>query len=176
MREARESPQTPADSAGVRNFRVSRTQAESSTIRVGSARIADGDFVVVAGPCSIESRGQILETAHVVRSLGATMLRGGAFKPRTSPYAFQGLGWEGIALLADAGRLSGLPTVSEVMTIDRVQPVSESIDVLQIGARNMQNFDLLRAVGRTRCPVSDARRVSNTRASTSHARPRSASA
>jgi 3-deoxy-7-phosphoheptulonate synthase len=115
--------------------------------------VGDGEFVVVAGPCSVESRAQILETAHVVRALGATMLRGGAFKPRTSPYAFQGLGWEGISLLADAGRSSGLPTVSEVMTVDQVRRIAESIDVLQIGARNMQNFDLLKAVGRTRCPV-----------------------
>jgi 3-deoxy-D-arabino-heptulosonate 7-phosphate (DAHP) synthase len=119
LRDARETQlQTPADPAGVCNFRVLRRQAESSTVRVGGVRIADGEFTVVAGPCSVESRGQILETAHVVRSLGATMLRGGAFKPRTSPYAFQGLGWAGIALLADAGRSSGLPTVSEVMTID----------------------------------------------------------
>ncbi|HZY97723.1 MAG TPA: 3-deoxy-7-phosphoheptulonate synthase [Candidatus Cybelea sp.] len=154
MRDARETQlQTPADPAGVCNFRVLRRQAESSTVRVGGVRIADGEFTVVAGPCSVESRGQILETAHVVRSLGATMLRGGAFKPRTSPYAFQGLGWAGIALLADAGRSSGLPTVSEVMTIDQVERIAESIDVLQIGARNMQNFDLLRAVGRTHCPV-----------------------
>lgn len=144
---------TPADPAGVCNFRVLRTRAESSTVRVGDVRVGDGEFVVVAGPCSVESRVQILETAHVVGALGAAMLRGGAFKPRTSPYAFRGLGWEGIALLADAGRSSGLPTVSEVMTIDHVERVSESIDVLQIGARNMQNFDLLRAVGRTRCPV-----------------------
>jgi len=143
--------------------RVSRvSRPHGSVLNVGGVRIADGEFVIVAGPCSVESREQILATADAVRAGGATMLRGGAFKPRTSPYAFQGLGWEGISLLAEAGRASGLPTVSEVMTIDQVGRMAEQIDVLQIGARNMQNFDLLKAVGRAGRPVLLKRGLSAT--------------
>jgi 3-deoxy-7-phosphoheptulonate synthase len=125
-------------------------------------RIGDGEFVIVAGPCSVESREQVLQTAHAVKARGAVMLRGGAFKPRTSPYAFQGLGWEGVDLLAEAGRATGLPTVSEVMTVDQVERMARQIDVLQIGARNMQNFDLLKAVGRTGKPVLLKRGLSAT--------------
>ena len=143
--------------------RVSRaSRPEGSTLTIGGVRIGDGEFVIVAGPCSVESREQILETARAVRAHGATMLRGGAFKPRTSPYAFQGLGWEGVTLLSEAGRASGLPTVSEVMTIDQVERMAEQIDVLQIGARNMQNFDLLKAVGRAGRPVLLKRGLSAT--------------
>ncbi len=143
--------------------RVSRiSRPEGSTLRIGGVRIGDGEFVIVGGPCSVESREQIIDTAHAVRERGATMLRGGAFKPRTSPYAFQGLGWEGVALLAEAGRATGLPTVSEVMTIDQVERMAEQIDVLQIGARNMQNFDLLKAVGRIGRPVLLKRGLSAT--------------
>jgi 3-deoxy-7-phosphoheptulonate synthase len=143
--------------------RVARpTKPDGTVLRVGNVRIGDGEFVIVAGPCSIESREQILETAREVRARGAVMLRGGAFKPRTSPYAFQGLGWEGVTLLAEAGRASGLPTVSEVMTIDQVSRMAEHIDVLQIGARNMQNFDLLKAVGRAGRPVLLKRGLSAT--------------
>ncbi len=134
--------------------RVARPSKPHGTVlRVGNVRIGDGEFVIIAGPCSIESREQILETAREVAARGAIMLRGGAFKPRTSPYAFQGLGWEGVTLLAEAGRASGLPTVSEVMTVDQVSRMAEHVDVLQIGARNMQNFDLLKAVGRAGRPV-----------------------
>lgn len=150
----------PAETPFPRVSRVSRP--EGSALRIGNVRIADGEFVIVAGPCSVESREQILETARAVRAHGATMLRGGAFKPRTSPYAFQGLGWEGVTLLAEAGRASGLPTVSEVMTIDQVERMAEQIDVLQIGARNMQNFDLLKAVGRAGRPVLLKRGLSAT--------------
>jgi 3-deoxy-7-phosphoheptulonate synthase len=143
--------------------RVSRaSRPHGSSLTVGGVRIADGEFTIVAGPCSVESREQILATAHAVRAVGATMLRGGAFKPRTSPYAFQGLGWEGVGLLAEAGRASGLPTVSEVMTVDQVSRMAEQIDVLQIGARNMQNFDLLKAVGRAGRPVLLKRGLSAT--------------
>jgi chorismate mutase/prephenate dehydratase len=124
-----------------------------SRVQVGSVSIGDGSFVVVGGPCSVESREMILGTAEAVVAAGGTMLRGGAFKPRTSPYAFQGMGWEGVALLAEAGRASGLPTVSEVMSVEQVERMAQSIDMLQVGARNMQNFDLLRAVGRTQRPV-----------------------
>jgi 3-deoxy-7-phosphoheptulonate synthase len=151
---------TPAETAFPRVSRLSRP--EGSALQIGGVRIADGEFVIVAGPCSVESREQILETAEAVHARGAVMLRGGAFKPRTSPYAFQGLGWEGVDLLAEAGRASGLPTVSEVMTIDQVERMAERIDVLQIGARNMQNFDLLKAVGRAGRPVLLKRGLSAT--------------
>ncbi|HEY9179453.1 MAG TPA: 3-deoxy-7-phosphoheptulonate synthase [Candidatus Baltobacteraceae bacterium] len=143
--------------------RVSRpARPEGSSLEVGNVRIGDGEFVIIAGPCSVESREQVLQTAHAVKTRGASMLRGGAFKPRTSPYAFQGLGWEGVDLLAEAGRASGLPTVSEVMTVDQVERMAQQIDVLQIGARNMQNFDLLKAVGRTGKPVLLKRGLSAT--------------
>lgn len=120
---------------------------------IGNVVVGDGHFVVVGGPCSVESRDQILATAELVAAHGATLLRGGAFKPRTSPYAFQGLGWEGVALLAEAGRASGLPIVSEVMSVEQVERMAAAVDVLQIGARNMQNFDLLKAVGKTDRPI-----------------------
>jgi chorismate mutase/prephenate dehydratase len=150
----------PAESPFPRVAR--RTKPEGTVLRIGGVRIGDGEFVVIAGPCSIESREQILETAREVRARGAVMLRGGAFKPRTSPYAFQGLGWEGVTMLAEAGRASGLPTVSEVMTTDQVARMAEQVDVLQIGARNMQNFDLLKAVGRAGRPVLLKRGLSAT--------------
>ncbi len=126
---------------------------ERRAIRIGTATIGGGGFAVIAGPCAVESREQMLAAAHGVRERGATMLRGGAFKPRTSPRSFQGLGWDGVELLVQAGRESGLPTVSEVMSEAHVERMAASVDVLQIGARNMQNFPLLRAVGRTRTPV-----------------------
>jgi chorismate mutase/prephenate dehydratase len=122
-------------------------------VMVGDIAVGDGTFVVIGGPCSVESRDQIIATAEAVARAGAVMLRGGAFKPRTSPYAFQGLGWEGVALLAEASRATGLPTVSEVMSIDQVDRMAASVDVLQIGARNMQNYDLLKAVGKTERPI-----------------------
>jgi 3-deoxy-7-phosphoheptulonate synthase len=137
-----------------RELKVTR-QDESARARVlvRDVVVGDGHFVVVGGPCSVESREQIVATAEAVAAAGGVMLRGGAFKPRTSPYAFQGLGWEGVALLAEASRASGLPTVSEVMSIDQVERMAASVDLLQIGARNMQNFDLLRAVGKTDRPI-----------------------
>jgi 3-deoxy-7-phosphoheptulonate synthase len=137
-----------------RELKVTR-QDESARARVmvRDVVVGDGHFVVVGGPCSVESREQIIATAEAVAAAGGVMLRGGAFKPRTSPYAFQGLGWEGVALLAEASRASGLPTVSEVMSIDQVERMAQSVDLLQIGARNMQNFDLLRAVGKTDRPI-----------------------
>ncbi len=124
-----------------------------SRVYVGDVAIGDGNFVIIGGPCSVESRDQILATAEAVAAAGGVMLRGGAFKPRTSPYAFQGLGWEGVALLAEASRASGLPIVSEVMSIDQVERMAASVDLLQIGARNMQNYDLLKAVGKAQRPV-----------------------
>jgi chorismate mutase/prephenate dehydratase len=143
--------------------RAARTSRPAGTqIRVGGALIGGGDFVIAAGPCSVESRDQIFAAAEAVRARGAVLLRGGAFKPRTNPYAFQGLGWDGVDLLAEAGRATGLPTVSEVMSVDQVERMARSVDVLQIGARNMQNFDLLKAVGRTSRPVLLKRGLSAT--------------
>jgi chorismate mutase/prephenate dehydratase len=130
-----------------------QTAAVRSRVTVGNVVIGDGSFTIIGGPCSVESREQIIATADAVAAAGGVMLRGGAFKPRTSPYAFQGLGWEGVTLLAEASRASGLPTVSEVMSIDQVERMAQSVDLLQIGARNMQNYDLLRAVGKTARPV-----------------------
>ena len=117
-------------------------------LKVGGNRLA-----MIAGPCSVESRSQLLETAHAVKEAGATMLRGGAYKPRSSPYSFQGLGLKGLEILAEARHETGLAIVTEVMTPEKVSLVAEYADVLQIGARNMQNYDLLRAVGKTKVPV-----------------------
>ncbi|HZZ64441.1 MAG TPA: 3-deoxy-7-phosphoheptulonate synthase [Candidatus Baltobacteraceae bacterium] len=158
----RRTPAIPAQTQGALP-RVSRpARPAGSTINIAEVSIGDGHFTIIAGPCSVESREQVMETAKAVRRYGAAMLRGGAFKPRTSPYAFQGLGWEGVDLLAEAGRATGMPTVSEVMTIDQVERMARQIDVLQIGARNMQNFDLLKAVGRTGHPVLLKRGLSAT--------------
>ena len=147
-------PVTPKPATKTSFPKVTRQdEGARSRVMVGDVAIGDGHFVVVGGPCSVESRDQMLATAEAVAAAGAVMLRGGAFKPRTSPYAFQGLGWEGVALLAEAGRATGLPIVSEVMSIDQVERMAQSVDLLQIGARNMQNFDLLKAVGKTERPV-----------------------
>jgi 3-deoxy-7-phosphoheptulonate synthase len=126
---------------------------ESSLVRVGTAQFGGGRFGVIAGPCSVESREQILETAQIVKEAGATMLRGGAYKPRTSPYSFQGLEEEGLALLREASDATGLPFVTEVMTPEQVPLVDQYADMLQIGARNMQNFGLLKAAGKSSKPV-----------------------
>ena len=122
---------------------------ESSTIRVGSLSVGNGSIGVIAGPCSVENAEQILECAHAVRASGATALRGGAFKPRTSPYSFQGLKEDGLKMLSEAREQTGLAIVTEVVSPDDVDLVSEYADVLQIGARNMQNYRLLEAVGRS---------------------------
>ncbi|HTU70784.1 MAG TPA: 3-deoxy-7-phosphoheptulonate synthase [Candidatus Baltobacteraceae bacterium] len=151
VREIAPQPAPIGDSPTPRASRAANPPG--TMLQIGGVRVGDGEFTIVAGPCSVESREQILSTAHAVSARGAVMLRGGAFKPRTSPYAFQGLGWEGVSLLAEAGRATALPTVSEVMTIDQVDRMAAQIDVLQIGARNMQNFDLLKAVGRCGRPV-----------------------
>ena len=133
-----------------------------TVVRIEGVEIGGDDFVVIAGPCSVESHDQIVTTAKFVREHGAVLLRGGAFKPRTSPYAFQGMGWEGVDMLAEAGRIAGLPVVSEVMSVDQVERMEQSVDMLQIGARNMQNFDLLKAVGRAKKPVLLKRGLSAT--------------
>jgi 3-deoxy-7-phosphoheptulonate synthase len=126
---------------------------ENTVIEVRGVPVGGEAIVVIAGPCAVESRSQLLETAQAVSEAGAGMLRGGAYKPRTSPYAFQGLGEDGLELLAEARELTGLPIVTEVMSPEAVPTVGKYADVFQIGARNMQNYALLHAVGRTRTPV-----------------------
>jgi 3-deoxy-7-phosphoheptulonate synthase len=126
---------------------------EPTLVRVNGVAIGGTKVTVMAGPCSVESREQVLEVAYKVKAAGASVLRGGAFKPRTSPYAFQGLEAEGLKLLAEAKRETGLPVVTEVMEPDRVELVAEYADILQIGARNIQNFSLLKRVAESRRPV-----------------------
>jgi 3-deoxy-7-phosphoheptulonate synthase len=129
------------------------TRPEPTVVTTGSLKIGGGHIGVIAGPCSVESEEQIVEVAHLVKEAGATALRGGAFKPRTSPYAFQGLKDRGLELLAAAREATGLAIVTEIMTPQHVDLVCRYADVLQIGARNMQNYHLLQAVGETRKPV-----------------------
>jgi 3-deoxy-7-phosphoheptulonate synthase len=140
------------------------TRPENSIIDVAEGRVHIGGapVVVMAGPCSVESRDQIIEIAHAVKAAGATVLRGGAFKPRTSPYDFQGLGLKGLEYLADARAATGLPIITEVMREEQVQMVAEYSDILQIGARNMQNYGLLQAVGKQQKPVMLKRGISGT--------------
>lgn len=136
---------------------------KNTIVRVGGVEVGEGRRpVVVAGPCAVESEEQIMKTAKAVRKYGADMLRGGAFKPRTGPHTFQGLREEGLLLLARAGKESGLPVVTEVMSPDSVGLVAEHADLLQVGARNMQNFDLLRELGKIRKPVLLKRGMSAT--------------
>ncbi len=135
------------------NIRLASLQNKKRTIvQVGDVKFGE-DFVVIAGPCSVESEEQTLNIAHAIKEAGATMIRGGAFKPRTSPYAFQGLGLKGLKILEKAKEETGLPVVSEVLDTRDVSWMCEYIDVLQIGARNMQNFSLLKEVGKTVHPV-----------------------
>lgn len=126
---------------------------ENTVIEILGAVIGDGSLTMMAGPCSVESKEQLFETADAVKAAGATILRGGAFKPRTSPYAFQGLGVQGLRFLAEARERTGLPVITEVMEPSQVDIVAEYADVLQIGTRNMQNYSLLRDVGRVARPV-----------------------
>lgn len=126
---------------------------EDTIIEVGNLKIGGSHVQVMAGPCAVESREQLLETAEQVKACGATILRGGAFKPRTSPYSFQGLAEEGLKLLAEARELTGMPVVTEVMDISQLDLVSAYADILQIGARNMQNFNLLKQVAKRNKPV-----------------------
>lgn len=133
-----------------------------TVVRVGDLLVGGDGFVVMAGPCAVESPAQIMAAARFVRDHGAHVLRGGVFKPRTSPYAFQGLGWEGLDLLVAAGHETGLPVITEVMAVEQVQRMAKQADILQIGARNMQNFDLLREVGKLDRPVLLKRGLSST--------------
>jgi 3-deoxy-7-phosphoheptulonate synthase len=133
---------------------VSREFRRSDTvITVGGTSLGGGHIALIAGPCSVETRGQLLEAAVAAKAGGATMLRGGAYKPRTSPYAFQGLGVEGLEILAEAREKTGLPIVTELMDPRHLEEVVKYSDVIQIGARNMQNFQLLSAVGEVSLPV-----------------------
>ena len=142
---------------------ASRDFAQSSTtIPVNGISVGGDKIVVMAGPCSVESREQILETAHAVKEAGGSVLRGGAFKPRSSPYSFQGLGEEGLKYLAEAREQTGLPIITEVMSSEDIELVGEYTDIFQIGARNNQNYPLLKAVGKTSKPVFLKRGISGT--------------
>ena len=132
-----------------------------TVIDLGGVKIGGGHFAVIAGPCSVETEEQILEVAHAVKAAGAQILRGGAFKPRTSPYAFQGLKGEGIELLMKAKKETGLPIITEIMNINDLDLFAD-VDIIQVGARNMQNFDLLRELGKTRQPILVKRGLANT--------------
>ncbi len=138
------------------------THGERTILDIGGRKVGGDNFALIAGPCTVETREQTLQTARVVRDAGATLLRGGAYKPRTSPYAFQGLGQEGLRLLAEAKAETGLPVVTELMDIGDLEPVLEVADVIQIGARNMQNYPLLAEVGRSGCPALLKRGLSST--------------
>ncbi|GFN23459.1 3-deoxy-7-phosphoheptulonate synthase [Thermanaeromonas sp. C210] len=135
---------------------------DDTVVQVGKLRIGGPEIHLIAGPCAVESREQLLETAHAVREAGATMLRGGAFKPRTSPYSFQGLGERGLEILAEAREQTGLAVVTEVTDQAMARDVAEVADVLQIGSRNMQNFALLQAVGKLGKPILLKRGLSST--------------
>ena len=132
-----------------------------SVIMAGEVKIGGGNFAMIAGPCSVESEEQIIEVAQAVKAAGANILRGGAYKPRTSPYAFQGLKDEGLRLLLEAKKVTGMPIITEIMNI-RTIDLFEDVDIIQVGARNMQNFDLLQELGKTQKPILLKRGLANT--------------
>ena len=134
---------------------------KDTVVEVGKARIGGGNFAMIAGPCSVESEEQIIDVAQAVKEAGADILRGGAFKPRTSPYAFQGMKDEGIRLLLKAKEATGLPIVTEIMNISTLDLFAD-VDIIQVGARNMQNFDLLKELGKTDKPILLKRGLANT--------------
>ena len=134
---------------------------EDSVIDISGVKIGGGNFAIIAGPCSVESETQILEVARSIKASGVSLLRGGAFKPRTSPYDFQGMKAEGIELLLEAKKDTGMPIVTEIMN-EKHLPLFEEVDVIQVGARNMQNFELLKALGKTGKPVLLKRGLANT--------------
>ena len=138
------------------------THGARTVLDIDGRKVGGENFALIAGPCTVESREQMLDTARVVRDAGATLLRGGAYKPRTSPYAFQGLGQEGLRLLAEAKAETGLPIVTELMDIGDMDAVLEVADVVQIGARNMQNYPLLTEIGRSGRPALLKRGLSST--------------
>jgi 3-deoxy-7-phosphoheptulonate synthase len=143
-------------------YKLAAMRGAHTVLDIAGRKIGGGSFAMIAGPCTVESREQTLATARVVRDAGGTLFRGGAYKPRTSPYAFQGLGQEGLALLAEAKAETGLPIVTEVMDARDLEAVLEVADVLQIGARNMHNYALLAEVGRSGRPVLLKRGLSST--------------
>jgi 3-deoxy-7-phosphoheptulonate synthase len=146
-------------------YKLASTQfrhGEPSVLEIGGQKVGGEHFALIAGPCTVESREQTLSTAHVVKAAGAAMFRGGAYKPRTSPYAFQGLGQEGLRLLAEAKEQTGLPVVTELMDARDLEAVAEVADVIQVGARNMQNYALLSEIGRSGVPVLIKRGLSAT--------------
>jgi len=160
---------TPADSdheiAPLPPYKLASSRArggEPTVVEIGDCRIGGEHFALIAGPCTVETREQTLEIARAVRDGGAAMLRGGAYKPRTSPYAFQGLGDAGLEMLAEAKAQTGLPIVTELMDAHELEAVLGVADMIQIGARNMQNYALLTEVGRTRTPVMIKRGLSST--------------
>ena len=134
---------------------------EDTVVDVGGVKIGGGNFAVIAGPCSVESEEQIIAVAKAVKASGATLLRGGAFKPRTSPYDFQGLKADGIELLLEAKKETGLPIVTEIMNANHL-PLFEDVDLIQVGARNMQNFELLKELGKINRPILLKRGLANT--------------
>ncbi|MDT8716369.1 3-deoxy-7-phosphoheptulonate synthase [Clostridium sp. 19966] len=135
---------------------------EDTLIQVDNKQIGGNKLTVIAGPCSVENESQLMTIAKAVKKSGATCLRGGAYKPRTSPYSFQGLGIEGLKLLKEAKRITGLPVVSEVMAIEQIDGMLDYVDILQVGARNMQNFELLKEVGKVNKPILLKRGLSAT--------------
>ena len=155
-RAGREALTTPTQSAhSPKGYKLgSRGHKSTNTVvEVGEARFGGEELVLIGGPCAVESWDQVIAAARTVKEAGGTVLRGGCFKPRTSPYSFQGLGFEGLDILAEAGKTFGLPIVTEVLSPEDVEEVAKKADILQIGTRNMQNFSLLSAVGRTHRPV-----------------------
>jgi phospho-2-dehydro-3-deoxyheptonate aldolase len=142
-------------------YELKQGNREKTTIRIGNTVIGEGYFTVIAGPCSVESGDQIDYIAGAVKKSGAAILRGGAFKPRTSPYSFQGLQEEGLDLLIKAKQKAGLPVITEVMNQNQI-PLMDGVDIIQIGARNMQNFDLLKEAGRSNKPILLKRGLANT--------------
>lgn len=139
-----------------------KMQEECTIIDVNGIKIGRGNFTIMSGPCSVESRDQILEVAKSVKKSGAQILRGGAYKPRTSPYAFQGMELEGLDLLKEARKETGMPIVTEIMSVDLVEKFAQEVDIIQVGARNMQNFDLLKALGKIDKPILLKRGLSAT--------------
>ena len=134
---------------------------EDTIVDVGGVKIGGGNFCLIAGPCSVENHDQIIQVAKAVKASGAHLLRGGAFKPRTSPYDFQGLKADGIELLLEAKKITGMPIVTEIMNANHL-PLFEEVDMIQVGARNMQNFELLKELGRTNKPILLKRGLANT--------------
>lgn len=134
---------------------------EDTVVEIGKVKIGGGHFAIIAGPCSVESEEQICEIASAVKASGADLMRGGAFKPRTSPYAFQGMRDDGIRLLEEAKEKTGLPVVTEIMDLSQL-PLFENVDVIQVGARNMQNFELLKGLGKVKKPILLKRGLANT--------------